>query len=203
MMTKIAIVGLWLSVLVGCASMVLPKPKAETTALKAGQYALDRSHAALVFKIDHLGFSQFIGRFERFDARLDFEAGNPEAASVEAVIDVTSLDVANDDFAKTLMNESWFDAKAYPEARFRSTGIEKTSETKGRMTGELTLKGVTKPVTLDVVFNGGDRDLLRGAYVVGFSAKGSFDRGDFGVDKYGGVVGDRVDIEIEAEFERR
>ncbi|MEL7485729.1 MAG: YceI family protein [Pseudomonadota bacterium] len=187
----------------GCASLVAPAPSAERSALRAGQYALDPAHASILFKIDHLGFSTYVGRFETFDAALDFDADDPTAAQIDATIEIESLDIANDDFAATLAGPDWFDASAFPEARFRSTAIEITGDNTGRMTGDFTLKGVTAPITLDVIFNGGDRDLLRGAYVVGFSATGSFDRTVFGVDRFAGVVGNDVFIEIEAEFERR
>jgi polyisoprenoid-binding protein YceI len=187
----------------GCAALARPDVAAEPAALKAGEYRLDPEHAALVFRIDHLGFSKFIGRFERFDATLDFDAADPEQARVEAVIDIASLDVANDAFARTLLGAEWFDAAAFPEARFSSTRIERTGETAGRMTGDLTLRGVTHAVTLDVAFNGGATDFLRGGYVVGFSATGAIRRGDFGVDRFDEIIGDEVEIALEAEFVRR
>lgn len=183
-----------------CASLVAPKVASEPAALKAGAYKLDPNHASLIFRVNHLGYSRYLGRFEKFDAALDFDAANASAARVEAKVEIASLDVANDDFARTLMGRNWFDAAAYPEAVFKSTLIEKTGETTGRMTGDLTLHGVTAPVTLDVAFNGGAQDLLRGGYVVGFSAHGSFSRKAFGVDRFEGIVGDDVAIEIEAEF---
>jgi polyisoprenoid-binding protein YceI len=186
-----------------CASLIAPKVASEPAALKPGAYALDKAHGALLFRVDHSGYSLFVGRFGRFDATLDFEADNVSAAHVEAKIDVGSLDVASDEFAATLTGTGWFDAAAYPEAVFVSTAIEKTGDKTGRMTGDLTLKGVTHPVTLDVVFNGGANDFLRRGYVVGFSARGHFSRKAFGVDKYEGLVGDEVAIEIEAEFVKR
>lgn len=186
--------------LAGCASLIAPNVKTEPAALKAGEYRIDPNHRALLFKIDHSGYSHFVGRFETFDVSLDFDASSVAAAHVEAEIDMTSLDVANDDFARTLTGPSWFDAAAYPKALFRSTSIEKTGENKGRVAGDLTLHGVTAPITLDVAFNGGAQDILRGGYVVGFSAKGTISRKTFGVDRYESLVGDAVDIEIEAEL---
>ena len=202
-LSRIAFLSLMLAAVAGCASLVAPKVASEPAALKAGAYALDQKHASLLFKVNHLGYSTYVGRFEKFEAKLDFDAANVSAAHVEATIEIASLDVANDEFAETLTGPSWFDAAAYPQAVFRSTLIEKTGETTGRMTGDLTLHGVTAPVTLDVVFNGGAQDLLRGGYVVGFSAKGSFSRKAFGVDRFSGLVGDDVGIEIEAEFVKR
>jgi len=188
----------------GCASVLAPalKPNvsAEATALRAGAYKLDTAHAAVLFGIDHLGFSTFTGRFERFDAALDFDADNPQAARIDAVIDMTSLDIANDEFAATLMGPDWFDAGAFPEATFRSSAITLTGDNTGEMTGEMTLHGVTAPATFAVTFNGGGRDRLRSAYIVGFSAHGVIDRTDFGVSRFHGLITDKVEITIEAEF---
>jgi len=194
------------TLLTACASVLAPAlaPNVNTdpTALKAGNYALDAKHASLIFKIGHLGFSQYVGRFERFDVSLEFDQENAAAARIEAVIDMTSLDVANDDFAATLMGPNWFDAGQYPEAIFRSTGIEVTADNTGVMTGDLTLHGVTQPITMDVIFNGGGNDRLRGAYVIGLSARAKLDRRAFGVDRFNGLVSDMVEIEIEAEFKK-
>jgi len=189
--------------LCACASLVAPKVESEPAALKEGAYALDPDHAALLFKVDHSGYSMFVGRFERFEASLDFDEGDVAASHVVAIIDIASLDVANDPFAETLKGPDWFDAGAHPQAVFRSTTAERTGENMGRMTGELTLKGVTAPISLDVVFNGGANDFLRGGYVVGFSARGTFSRKAFGIDRLEAFVGDEVTIEIEAEFVKR
>lgn len=190
----------------GCetlATAFAPDVETRATALRPGNYALDPDHAALIFKVDHLGFSTYVGRFERFDVSLEFEEDDPAASRVAAVIDMTSLDVANDDFAETLMGPGWFDAAAFPEAQFQSTGIVITGENAGTMTGDLTLHGVTAPVNLEIAFNGGGRDRLRGAYAIGLSARGEISRSAFGVDSFNGLVGDKVGIEIEAEFLRQ
>lgn len=200
-----AIIALSLT-LAGCAALApafVPTANPNPTALRAGDYTLDQDHAALLFKVSHLGFANYVGRFERFDVSLDFDADNPEAARVDAVIDMASLDVANDPFANTLMGPSWFDAGAFPETLFRSTGIEITGDNTGVVTGELTMRGVTRPVTMDVTFNGGGYDRLRGAYVIGLSAQSEIDRREFGVDRFAGLVGNKVTLEIEAEFLRR
>lgn len=190
-----------------CASVLAPLAKpdvaTESAALRAGQYTLDPAHASLLFRIDHLGFSTYVGRFEKFDASLDFDADNPEAAELEAVIDMSSLDVANGEFAETLKGPNWFDTSAHGQARFTSTAVEVTGENTGVLSGELTLNGQTAPIELKVVFNGGARDRLRSNnYVVGFSAKGELDRTEFNIDRFSGLITDRVEIQIEAEFIR-
>lgn len=198
--------GALLFFLGACTSVVAPlaKPSVsqETAALRAGEYNLDQKHAALMFEIDHLGYSTYLGRFNIFDARLDFDEASPEAARVDAIIDMKSLDIANPDFAQTLTGPQWFDADQFPQAVFRSTSITVTGEATGEMLGELTLHGVTRPVRLEVTFNGGGRDLIRNAYIVGFSASGQIKRSEFGVDRLGGLLANTVRIRIEAEFKK-
>ena len=201
---KPAAAGLGFALLAACTSVMAPllKPDVSTaiTRVKAGDYALDPAHAAVLFRIDHLGFSTYIGRFETFDASLTGDAADPAGSSIEAVIDMTSLDVANAPFAAELMGPDWFDAASFPQAVFRSTSVVMTGDTTANVTGNLTLHGVTAPVTLDVTFNGAAYDRLRGADVVGFSAMTTIDRTVFGVSRFSGLVTDTVDIEIEAEF---
>ena len=190
--------------LAGCTSLVAPllKPDvtADITALEAGDWKLDPAHAALVFRINHLGYSDLIGRFETFDVSLSGDAADPASARAEAVIDMHSLDIANDSFAAELMGPKFFDADTYPQAVFRTLTVRPGPDNTAQVDGELTLHGVTKPVMLDVRFNGTAFDPIRGAEVAGFSASAVIDRSDFGVSAYSGLVTDDVRIEIEAEF---
>jgi polyisoprenoid-binding protein YceI len=201
---KAGVVAFGLVSLGSCASLVAPllKPAVSTdlTKVAAGDYALDPAHAALLFRINHLGYSDLIGRFETFDASLTGDAADPAQARVEATVDMTSLDIANDSFAEELMGPDWFDAAAFPQAVFRSTAISVTGPTTADVTGDLTLHGATLPVTLQVTFNGAAHDQLRGAEVAGFSATTEIDRTAFGVSKYSGLLTDTVGIEIQAEF---
>lgn len=193
--------------LAGCASLAAPllKPDVsiEPVQIRAGEYALDPAHASILFKIDHLGYSTYIGRFETFDASLDFDAEDPASARVEAVIDMTSLDIANDEFAETLMGSDWFDVETYPEASFKTYGLKVTGENTADISGDLTLHGKSSAIIIKAVFNGGGQDRLRGAYVFGFSGTAVIDRTVFGVDRFSGLIADEVRIEIEAEFLRQ
>ncbi|KCZ91117.1 YceI family protein [Hyphomonas jannaschiana] len=188
----------------GCTSLVAPllKPKlsAEITALPAGDWKLDPAHAALVFRINHLGYSDLIGRFESFDVSLTGDASDPASARADAVIDMTSLDIANDSFAQELMGPKFFDTARYPQAVFRTLSVTPGENGGAEVNGELTLHGQTRPVTLDVRFNGTAFDAIRGAQVAGFSASTVIDRTDFGVSAFSGLVTDEVRIEIQAEF---
>lgn len=190
--------------LAGCTSLVAPLVKPHVTrelaALEAGDWKLDPAHAALLFRINHLGYSDLIGRFETFDVSLTGDAADPAAARAEAVIDMTSLDMANDEFAAELMGPKFFDAEQFPQAMFRTLTVRPGEDGNAEVDGELTLHGVTKPVTLHVHFNSTAYDRIRGTDVAGFSATATINRSDFGVSAFSGLVTDDVRIEIQAEF---
>jgi polyisoprenoid-binding protein YceI len=184
------------------------------SAAPAGIYTLDRSHASLLFRVDHLGFSRYTARFTRFDAALRLDPANPAAASVVATIDPSSIETDHPDptydFDAQLRGEAWLDATRFPQMTFRSTRVELTGPDTARITGDLTLHGVTLPVTLDATFNGGyaGHPLDPFGARIGFSAQGSLERSRFGIAE--GVpapgssigVSDAVEILIEAEFTR-
>lgn len=179
------------------------------TDVPAGAYTLDKAHASLIFRVSHLGFSNYTGRFTRFDAQLQLDPKAPELASLTAKVETASLDADNAPagFLDELRGPSWLDAAQFPEISFRSTAIELTGPNTARITGDFTLHGVTSPLVLEAIFNGG--------YVghpmdpnarIGFSAKGQLKRSAFGI-AYGipapGTtmgVSDEVEIVIETEF---
>jgi polyisoprenoid-binding protein YceI len=188
--------------LAGCGHLL---PRAETVLpedLPAGSYRIDPEHASLLFKLDHLGFSQLVGRFDAFDATLDFDPAQPEAARLTVLVDVASIDLDLPAFEEELRGPQWFDAGRFPQARFESRGIELTGERTGRVAGELTLHGATAPVTLEVTFNGAGDSLLTGRYTLGFAASGTLSRSAFELGAYAPAVGDAVALEIHAEFQR-
>ncbi len=186
----------------GCVSLITPKVEAELLKLKAGQYSLDKTHGTLLFKIQHLGLSTYVGRFNAFDANLEFDPNNIAAARLSAIIDIDSLDINDPGLKDDLMGRSWFHQKEFPQASFTSTSVKPISESDFEFTGNLSWRGVVKPITVNATFHGGANNILTGKYTLGFSAKGSFSRSDFGMDKYVPLVGDEVVIEAYAEFLR-
>jgi polyisoprenoid-binding protein YceI len=174
----------------------------EVTALPEGAYRLDPDHATILFKIDHLGFSQLVGRFDRFDATLDFDPQAPESAKLVVTIDPASINLGLPAFEQELRGSGWLDVERYPLARFESRGIAITGDDTGTIAGDLTLHGVSAPVTMDVTFNGGGSNLLTGAYTLGFAAQGSVLRSTFGLGALAPAIGDAVILEIHAEFAR-
>ncbi|MEZ5921416.1 MAG: YceI family protein [Parvularculaceae bacterium] len=185
------------------ASIAAPNVDTGVSALRVGDYRLDPDHAALLFEVDHLKLSKFIGRFTGVEASLSFDPDELQSARVDAHVDMTTLAISESDFAKTLMGTDWFDAAKFPDAAFHSTAVRQTGDATGEIDGVLTLHGISHAETLKVTFNGGGRDLIRGAYVVGFSATATIKRSDFGVDRFEGLVGDDVLIRFEGEFIRK
>jgi polyisoprenoid-binding protein YceI len=184
-------------------------PTASTAPVPAGAYKLDKSHATLLFRVDHLSFSRYTARFTRFDAQLQFDPANPATSSVKVTVDPRSIDAdgAPAGFMATLAGKEWLDADKYPEIAYQSSKVERVGQNGLRINGNLTLHGVTKPVTLNGTYNGGyaghpfDPNAR-----IGFSATGKLKRSDFGV-AYGipapGTtmgVSDEVEVIIEAEF---
>ena len=184
------------------AAVLKPDVQAEPVNVPAGDYTLDKAHASILFKIDHLGYSTYVGRFERFEASLTGDPASPESALVTATVDMTSLNIANPDFATELMGPDWLDAETFPQASFRTYGLRIVGENEADISGDLTLRGQTQAVIIRARLNGSAYDRLRGADVVGFSATLPISRSAFGIDKYAGLITDEVLLEIEAEFVR-
>jgi polyisoprenoid-binding protein YceI len=166
----------------------------------AGQYTLDPHHWSIVFDVDHLKYSRFTMRFDRATAQLDWNPGGMDKSSVAVTIDAGSVDTNVPLLDKMVKSASMFDVEQNPQIRFVSTSFERTGESSGKLTGNLTIRGATEPVTLNVTFNGFGPDPLTKQDTLGFSAEGSFSRAKFGLTTWYPAVGDDVHVRIQAEF---
>jgi polyisoprenoid-binding protein YceI len=174
----------------------------------AGLYELDNAHTSVTFQVSHLGFSNYTAGFDNAAGKLAFDPANPAAMTVEANIDPASLDLnaPPTGFHAEMVGPAFLDAKAFPAITFKSTKVEPTGSRTARVTGGLTLHGVTRPVTLDATFNGGWAPNAYDGARIGFSARGVFKRSDFGISA--GIpapgtsigVSDEVRVMIETEF---
>lgn len=170
----------------------------------AGAYTLDPSHTSVTWRVNHLGVSWYTARFDTVSGDLTYDPVDPTRSSVRVAIQVGSVSTGLRDQQGQLA----FDKKvgealgsvAHPTARFVSTGLTRTGAATGAMTGDLTLNGITKPVTLNVVFGGSRTHPFNNKPLVGFSATGSFKRSDFGINNWAPAVGDEVRLQIETEF---
>jgi polyisoprenoid-binding protein YceI len=203
MLRRVAAVSLVLG-LAGPLSAAAQTVSKDTSLAPTGSYNLDPSHSQLLFSIVHLGLTDYYGRFDRLSGTLKFDPKSPEKSSVAVTIDTSSVDTPsggiNDELKGTV-----FGIRAFPTATFKSISVTRTGADTGRIDGNLTIKGVTKPVTLDVVFSGGEEDPLNGFYALGFKATATIKRTDFGLTgmEWEPLVGDDVNLIIEAMFEKR
>lgn len=173
---------------------------AGSQAALAESYTIDATHAHAAFRVSHLGFSHTLGQFKDISGTLEFDAENPAASSVNVTIATASVDSANDARDEHLRKADFLNVEAHPTMTFTSTGIEVTGEKTGKITGDLTLLGVTKPVTLDVVWNQtGPHPFDPSKIVSGFSATTSINRTDFGMAYAAPAIGENVEIMIEVE----
>lgn len=192
-----------------------PAPAAPTAAvpsiegIPAGAYTVDKAHASLIVRVDHLSYSHFTARFARWDAQLQLDPAHPETAQITVSIDPRSIESDNPPagFIDIMRGTEFLDAARFNTISFVSTGVERTGANTARITGNLTLHGVTKPVTLDATFNGGYAGMQLDPHArIGFSAHGVFKRSDFdmgfGVPPAGSTmgVGDEVEVIVETEF---
>lgn len=163
-------------------------------------YRIEKTHADLLFSIDHAGFTQKHGSFRDFDGSLQYDAAKPENSKVEVTVKTDSLDTALPARDKDVKGEMFLDTAKYPEMRFVSTKVVPAANQELRIEGNLTLHGVTKPITLNARLNKAGPNPFDKRPTLGFSATGSLKRSDFGMTTYIPVIGDVVKIQIDAEF---
>ena len=188
--------------------MSLP-PMTPLEQMPAGIYQLDKTHASLTWKVSHLGLSRYTARFTKMDAKLTMDVKNPAKSQLQVTVFPMSVTtdfplVSETDFDQTLATgKEWFNADRFPEIRFVSKSIELTGKDTGKVSGDLTLLGKTKPLVLNVTFNGAyQKKLLTNVPALGFSASATLNRSDWGLTTFVPIVSDRVDIQIEAEFDK-
>lgn len=172
-------------------------------ALAADKYAFDAAHTQVIFSANHLGFSFSHGRFGKIDGSFTFDEKTPAQSAIDVTIDANSIDMGTEAWDKHMKSADFLNVEKFPSITFKSTGIEVTGEKAGKVTGDLTLLGVTKPVTLDVTYNGSGVHPYSKNQIAGFSAKGSFKRSDFGMEYGLPNVGDEISLIIQVEGVRQ
>ncbi len=169
----------------------------------AGTYEIDQSHSSVEFVGRHLMLTKVRGRFVRFEGRITV-ADDPLQSEAHVVIDAASVDTGDAQRDAHLRGEDFLDAERYPTFTFKSSRVERTGEDELRVSGDLTIRGVTREVTLDTTYNGRGTNPW-GKEVVGFTAETRINRKDFGLtwnvalETGGLLVGDKLDILIEIQ----
>jgi polyisoprenoid-binding protein YceI len=175
---------------------------ADEAKVPVGQYKLDADHWSITFDVEHLKYSRYVMRFDKAHGTLDWKPGGLEASTVDIAIDADSVDTKVPLLDKMVKGPEMFDSATYPTIRFVGRHFSRIGPAQGKLDGELTIRSVTRPVTLDVTFNGYGRNPLTKAHTLGFSAQGAFSRAQFGLATWYPAVGNEVRVRIEAEFER-
>lgn len=162
-------------------------------------YQIDMAHTNVLFNVNHLGLSNMLGRFAEFNGQLSFDDENIENSKVSIVINTASIDTFHAKRDEHLRSPDFFNSAEFPEMTFNSTEIQKTGESTAKLIGELTLLGVTKPVTLDLTLNKAGAHPFNKKTVAGFTATGTIKRSEFGM-KYGVPnISDEIALRLELE----
>ena len=170
--------------------------------VSSGSYEMDVTHGYVTFSYNHLGFSNPQLRFRTVDAKLDLNADDPAASSVNVTIAADSIDSGVDVFDEHLNSADWFNTAEHTEITFVSTELTQGEDGTGTLTGDLTIKGITQPVTLDVTLLGAGPHPLNQKETVGIEASGTVLRSAFELGAYAPAVSDEVEILISGEFNK-
>ncbi len=166
-----------------------------STSIHAVEYLIDTkgAHAFIQFHIKHLGYSWLVGRFNTFSGSFEYDEKNPDAASITVDIETASIDSNHAERDKHLRDEEFLNVKEHPTARFVSSSYRDLGNDKGELKGELTLNGVTRPITIDVTHIGAGMDPW-GGYRRGFEGRTSFALADFGIKRNLGPASKEVHL---------
>jgi polyisoprenoid-binding protein YceI len=174
------------------------------------KWIIDPDHSMAVFSVSHMMIANVWGQITKVTGTMDFDPANPSGASVEVKLDLHSLTTGIKKRDEHLLSPDFFEAEKFPEIHFKSRSVDSMQGNRGRISGDLTIRGVTRPVSLEVEYTGPVKspDDLGGEVTLGFTATTVIDRTDFGVnwnmplDKGGLMVGNsvRITIEIEADL---
>lgn len=169
--------------------------------VSGGSYKVDGGHTQIVFAYDHMGFTNNVGVFAEPTGTLMLDKANPSASTVSIDVPIANLKTGVAKLDEHLLKADFFDVAKFPTAKFVSTSV-KAEGTGATITGNLTIKGITKPVTLDAEFYGAGSNPMNKQENVGFVATGSIKRSDFGLGYAVPVVGDAVELKIIAGFQK-
>ncbi len=171
--------------------------------VRSGSYVLDPAHGKITWSVSHMGFSTYVGQFTDVSATLDLDSANLTASTLDATVRMASVGTFSDGLDTHLKTADFFDVANYPTATFRATSIRRTDEDSADITGNLTLRGVTRPIVIHADFNQAGTSPVDQAYTVGFDGKAKIKRSDFGITYGLPVLGDEVTLHFEAEFKRK
>jgi polyisoprenoid-binding protein YceI len=191
--------------LAGVATIAVAQSPANPSpaAVQAGAYGIEPAHTRVLFSVSHMGFTTWYGEFTGASGSLTIDPKNARVDAVSVSVPTASVSTSNDKLNEELKSAQWLDAAKFDTISFHSTRVIPTGERTADVVGELTLHGVTRPVTLKASFNAAGVNPLSKAYTVGFEVSGDVKRSDFGVATYVPLIGDDVHLIISAAFEKK
>ncbi len=166
---------------------------------KPEKYEFDKSHTRIFYEVNHLGFSDYRGMFHKYDGHFTFDPNDLSKSKIDVTVDIKSADMYHDKMNEHLLAEDILNAKKYPQAKFVSTDVKPGGQNSAIVTGNLTLHGVTKPLTLKVVFNKAGKNPFSKKFTRGFTATGTLDRTEFGINYAAPMVSKEVNLTISVE----
>jgi len=175
-------------------------PGVDISGAVPGVYKSEATHAYITFQYLHQGYARPTLRWNEFDATVNLDPSSPTDSTLSVTIDAASIDSGVTKFDEHLVSGDFFDVANHPEITFSSTSLNQIAVGTGKVMGELTMKGITKPVELDVVLNKVGENFRSKKPMLGISAKTQIKRSEWDLGQYTPLVGDDVDISIEVEF---
>ena len=173
----------------------------EPTKVDAGTYDVEPAHTQIGFGVSHMGFTTYYGHFSGASGTLVLAPAKPADSRLDVTFPADTISTTSDKLDGELKSGQWFDVAKFPQVAFRSTQVTSLGQGVAKVTGDLTLHGVTRPVTLDVHFVGAGIDPIDKKYTVGFQATGEISRSAFGVKTYVPLIGDAVALTLSGAFE--
>ncbi|MCJ2069151.1 YceI family protein [Methylobacterium sp. J-030] len=192
-----------LALLIAAPALAQTPPTRDPAQIQAGTYAVDPAHTQVGWRVSHMGFSNYAGGFSDVSGTLALQPTNPAAAKLAVKIPVASVATTSAKLTDELKGDQWLDAAKFPDMTFVSTKVVPAGKDHAKVTGDLTLHGVTKPVTLDVALVGAGVNPLSKKVTVGFEATGTLKRSEFGVKTYVPLIGDDLHLTIAGAFEKQ
>lgn len=194
--------------LIACAALIAVAPAAAQPALgpddiQAGTYTIDTKETLVRYTVMHMGFTEYWGTFPGATGTLAIDPKSLAATRLDVSVPVVGVETTNRELNGELFSDEFFDGERYPTLHFVATNVMRTGTVTAKMTGDLTMHGITKQVVLDVTFVGAGPNYFSKVPTVGFKAEGTVKRSDFGLGKYVPIVSDDTKITIAAAFEKR
>ena len=177
-------------------------PAVDVSKISGGNYVVENHHTQVLWSVSHFGFNDYFGLFGQMTGTLSLDKADPSKSKVMINIPINEIATSRGDLSKHMMSPDFFDVAKYPTATFVSTSVEPMPGNKAKITGNLTMLGVTKPVVLDAQLSGGGGNPMSKKETIGFHAKTTIDRTQWGMTKFAPNIGASVKLKISAAFEK-